>query len=83
MQKTILVTGSTDGIGLETARMLVSSGHNVLLHGRDPEKLARVETRLAALSDGGRVESRVADLSRMDAVEALAKAVAEKHAGLC
>ena len=33
-QKTILITGSTDGIGLETAKMLVSLGHNVLLHGR-------------------------------------------------
>jgi len=33
MQKTILITGLTDGIGLETARMLVSQGHHVLLHG--------------------------------------------------
>ena len=39
MQKTILVTGSTDGIGLETAKMLVSQGHHVLLHGRNPSKL--------------------------------------------
>jgi NAD(P)-dependent dehydrogenase (short-subunit alcohol dehydrogenase family) len=33
MQKTIFVTDSTDGIGLETATILVSQGHNVLLHG--------------------------------------------------
>jgi NAD(P)-dependent dehydrogenase (short-subunit alcohol dehydrogenase family) len=82
MQKTILVTGSTDGIGLETARMLVSLGHNVLLHGRNPAKLEKVERTLSALPDGGRVESYVSDLSRMADVEALAKAVAEKHAKL-
>ncbi len=82
MQKTILVTGSTDGIGLETARMLVSLGHNVLLHGRSPAKLEKVGRTLSALRDGGRVESYVSDLSRMADVEALAKAVAEKHVKL-
>jgi len=79
MQKTILVTGSTDGIGLETARMLVSQGHYVLLHGRNPAKLEDVEKTLSGLPGGGHVESYVADLSRMADVEALAKAVAEKH----
>ena len=43
MQKTILVTGSTDGIGLETARMLVLQGHHVLLHGRNPSRLEEAE----------------------------------------
>ena len=82
MQKTIFVTGSTDGIGLETARMLVSLGHHVLLHGRSPAKLEQVEKTLSALPDSGRVESYVADLSRMDDVEALAKAVVERHSKL-
>jgi NAD(P)-dependent dehydrogenase (short-subunit alcohol dehydrogenase family) len=82
MQKTILITGATDGIGLETAKKLVSLGHNVLLHGRSQEKLENVEATLSATSDGGQVESYVADLSRLADVEALAKAVAEKHAKL-
>jgi len=79
MQKTILVTGSTDGIGLETARILVSLGHNVLLHGRNPAKLEEVERTLSEIADGGRVESYVSDLSRLGNVEELAKAVAENH----
>ena len=82
MQKTILVTGATDGIGLETARMLASKGHNVLLHGRNPAKVEKVEAALSALPDHGSVESYVADLSNMDEVEAFATAVAEKHAKL-
>jgi len=82
MQKTILVTGSTDGIGLATARMLVSQGHHVLLHGRNAEKLVEVEETLYGLANGGGVESYVADLSSMAEVEALAKAVAKQHASL-
>ena len=82
MQKTILITGSTDGIGLETARMLVSLGHQVLLHGRTPAKLEQAERTLSVLPDGGRVESYVADLSGMADVEALAKDVTANHATL-
>ncbi len=82
MQKTILITGATDGIGLETARMLVSLGHYVLLHGRRPVKLEKVEKTLSALPNGGRVESYVADLSHMAEVASLANVVAEKHTKL-
>lgn len=80
MEKTILVTGATDGIGLETAKSLVSRGHIVLLHGRSSAKLETVAKALSA--EGGQVESYLADLSRMADVEAMAKAVAEKHAKL-
>ena len=79
MQKTILVTGATDGIGLETAKILVAQGHHVLLHGRNPVKLADAEKTLSALPGTGRVESYVSDLSRIADVTALAKAVAERH----
>jgi NAD(P)-dependent dehydrogenase (short-subunit alcohol dehydrogenase family) len=82
MQKAIFITGSTDGIGLETARILVSLGHNVLLHGRNPAKLEKVKKTLSAPTTDGRVESYMSDLSRIADVEALAKAVTEKHAKL-
>lgn len=82
MQKTILLTGATDGIGLETARMLVSQGHRVLLHGRNPSKLEEAKDALVALPGDGIVESYVADLSRMADVEAFAKAVTDKHTRL-
>lgn len=73
--KTILITGATDGIGLETARQLAAQGHTVLIHGRNPAKVEQVATELNA-------ESYVADLSNLTDVEALANAVAEKHATL-
>ncbi|MEM7413780.1 MAG: SDR family NAD(P)-dependent oxidoreductase [Myxococcota bacterium] len=79
MQKTILITGATDGIGLETAKSLVSQGHHVLLHGRSAKKLERVAAQLASLSAGGHLERYVADLSAMSEVDALADAVAQEH----
>ncbi|WP_461538253.1 SDR family NAD(P)-dependent oxidoreductase [Spongorhabdus nitratireducens] len=82
MQKIILITGATDGIGFETARMLVSQGHHVLLHGRNPDKLKNVQQKLSGLSDSGRIESFVADLSRLSEVKTLAETIAQQHAKL-
>jgi len=82
MQKTILITGSTDGIGLETAKILASQGHDVLLHGRNPKKLEKVQKTLLERKGVGRVEIYCADLSLMSNVEALAKTVTEKHSKL-
>jgi len=79
MQKIILITGSTDGIGLETAHMLVSQGHRVLLHGRNTNKLAQVEQTLCALPGDGCVESYAADLSNLRDVATLAEAIAKTH----
>jgi NAD(P)-dependent dehydrogenase (short-subunit alcohol dehydrogenase family) len=79
MKKIVLVTGSTDGIGFETAKMLVREGHQVLLHGRNPEKLADAKKGLAALKGDDDIEAYLADLSRLGDVETLAKAVIEKH----
>jgi short-subunit dehydrogenase len=59
MYKTILITGSTDGIGLETAKILVSQGHRVLLHGRNPAKLKAVEKTLSGLAGDDGIETYV------------------------
>ncbi|WP_417594339.1 SDR family NAD(P)-dependent oxidoreductase [Parasphingorhabdus sp.] len=79
MTKTILITGSTDGIGLETAKALSAAGHRILLHGRSGHKLADAKTVLDTIPGHGPVKIYVADLSDMAAVEALAVAVTARH----
>lgn len=79
MQKTILITGSTDGIGLETVKRLANQGHHILLHGRNKNKVEQVEKILSDLVTHGRIDSYVADLSRMKDVIALAEAIIDKH----
>lgn len=79
MQKTILITGSTDGIGLATAKQIASMGHHVLLHGRNPTKLADAEREVAQVAGTGNVECYQADLSDLEEVEAMAKALVRNH----
>lgn len=68
MTKTILVTGSTDGIGFETAKALVEFGHHVIVHGRNPAKVESVVQQLSALNTDSTIDSIVADLSKLSAV---------------
>ncbi|WP_394202963.1 SDR family NAD(P)-dependent oxidoreductase [Shewanella waksmanii] len=82
MGKTILLTGATDGIGLETAKILLAQGHNVLLHGRSNDKLAKVAEQLAPINPDIELETYVADLSQMADVKALAESVSSRHDSL-
>ena len=47
--QTVIVTGSSSGIGLDVARSFLKDGANVVLNGRDPEKLAAVAAELRAM----------------------------------
>lgn len=78
MKKTIMITGATDGIGLATAIKFASQGHHLLIHGRNPEKLKAVAAQLSALPANGKVESYLADLSKLSEVIALTNKVKEK-----
>lgn len=65
-----LVTGSTSGIGLETARLLAAEGARVVVTGRDA---TRVEE---ARSESGAALGLVADLAQPDACAELVAASA-------
>jgi NAD(P)-dependent dehydrogenase (short-subunit alcohol dehydrogenase family) len=79
MTKTILITGSTDGIGLETAKVLAGMGHTLLIHGRSDAKLADAHRELSRINGAGVIETYRADLSDVSDVEMLASAVGEEH----
>ncbi len=48
--QTVVVIGGSAGIGLETARRARAEGANVILTGRDPERLRQAASELGALS---------------------------------
>ena len=70
-----LVTGASDGIGRAFVDELLERGFNVLLHGRNHDKLERVTTDLAQQYPRRSVDFVVADASKSDHPEA---AVIEK-----
>ena len=82
MSKTIFITGSTDGIGLATAQELLGAGHQVMIHGRNAEKLQDVEKQLRTIAGETQVETYLADLSHMKDVDDLARAVTDNHSRL-
>jgi len=79
MSKIILVTGSTDGIGLITAKMLVEEGHKVIVHGRSVEKVKKVLSELISIDENAKVDGFIADFSNMKQVKSMAEEVRHKY----
>jgi NAD(P)-dependent dehydrogenase (short-subunit alcohol dehydrogenase family) len=75
MAKTHLVTGATDGIGLETAHQLGVRGHRVLVHGRTQASAAGAIEALRTRHAEGSLEPVWGDLSVMAEVRGLAAQV--------
>lgn len=73
--KTVLVTGSTDGVGRYVARKLAEAGAQVLLHGRDRERAHALADEIHGLGYRKPV-FYPADLSSLAEVRKLAEAVA-------
>lgn len=77
--KTILVTGSTDGIGKHTAERLAKEGATVLVHGRNKKKARAAAESIKTVSGNQDVHSFAADLSSMAQVRKLAAEVKNAH----
>ncbi len=71
--KTVLITGSTDGVGRHVAERLAARGWRVLVHGRDRARGEAVVERIA--QQGGEARCLVADLASLAEVRSLADAV--------
>jgi len=74
--KVVVVTGGSSGIGHATAVMMARAGARVAIVARDPAKLA--ETVREITDDGGEVHSYPADLSDMDACDAVIDRISEE-----
>jgi NAD(P)-dependent dehydrogenase (short-subunit alcohol dehydrogenase family) len=68
----VLITGATDGLGRALAERLARDGNELLVHGRDAERLARVADELAAASEGPTPRTFLADLADLAEVRRLA-----------
>ncbi len=77
--KTILITGGTNGIGKSTALVLANNGGQVVIVGRNPEKTKQVVQQIIKVTGNPSVEGLVADLSSMLQVRHLAQEFRQKH----
>ena len=76
--KTVLITGSTDGLGRELALALAADGAHVIVHGRNAERGAALVDEIKA---GGKGSARfyAADFATMQAVQDFADEIARDY----
>ncbi|MFI9581996.1 SDR family NAD(P)-dependent oxidoreductase [Streptomyces sp. NPDC052236] len=80
--KTVLITGSTQGLGRHIALDLAAKGASLLLHGRDRGRLDQVAADVRAVSPGAPVRTYLADLADLGQVRAMAARVLDAEARL-
>ena len=78
--KTVIVTGSTSGIGRATAEAFGREGAAVVIVGRSQDALAQVAAQITA--DGGRALAVAADLTDSDAPVRIVRAAVDAFGGL-
>jgi NAD(P)-dependent dehydrogenase (short-subunit alcohol dehydrogenase family) len=76
--KTVLVTGSTDGVGRYVAAQLAAAGAKVLIHGRDKERAQALADEIRRRGHSEVMFYQV-DLSSMAGTRQLANAVLADH----
>ncbi|ELZ90235.1 SDR family oxidoreductase [Haloferax sulfurifontis] len=77
---TVVVTASSAGLGRASAAALADEGANVVVCGRDPERLAATESELGDLD--GDVLGVETDITSKGDVEALVEAAVEEFGGV-
>jgi 3-oxoacyl-[acyl-carrier protein] reductase len=78
--KVALITGSSRGIGLATAKAFAEEGCRVMLSGRTANMLSDAETPLQ--SHGATVASHVADVTKPEDAERLVQATVTTFGGI-
>lgn len=76
--KTILITGSTDGIGKIVANRLATEGHHVVLHGRNPSKLSETIIEIKSTTGNENVKGYVSDFSDLKSVREMVTAILQE-----
>ena len=77
-QKTILITGGTDGIGKATVRGLVLTGATVVFTARDGEKGEKVKREIAAETNNKNIAYLICDLASFSSIRACAREFTER-----
>jgi 3-oxoacyl-[acyl-carrier protein] reductase len=74
--KTILITGSSRGIGLNIAISLIKEGHNIIINGRNKKKLINIKKKYP------KIDYICADLSKISSAKIASKKILKKFGKL-
>ena len=76
--KTVVITGSTRGLGLEMARLFRKNGWNLVINGVNPQRLEKAAEELRALPGDGAVEGFAGSVASEEELQGLLDFAVEK-----
>jgi short-subunit dehydrogenase len=75
--KTIFITGSSDGLGRQIALDFAKLGANVIVHGRDSMRLDTLLQELYTINPAGVFSSIILDVSKIGGIEESLKSITQ------
>lgn len=82
MDKTILITGASSGIGKVAAQALARQGATLVIHGRDAHKLEGLKEEIVRDFPDAKVDTLIADLCEPDQIRRMVGAFDAKYGQL-
>lgn len=78
-QKTVLITGATDGVGKQTAIQLAAKGYSIVMMVRNKTKAEQTKAEILQKTPGAMVDYILADLTSFKQVRAAAQQFNDKY----
>lgn len=82
MNKIILITGATDGIGKETAKVLARKGNTIIIHGRNKQKALNTVEELKRNTGNNNITYVLANLLSFSEIQKMANEIKQKYTHL-
>ncbi len=79
INKTILITGATDGIGKQTAIELAKLGGKIIIHGRNEERCKSVVAEIVDKTRNSNIDYLSADFASLSQVKEMANSINSKY----
>jgi NAD(P)-dependent dehydrogenase (short-subunit alcohol dehydrogenase family) len=78
MKRTILITGATDGIGKQIAKILATEGHYIIVHGRTEETCKSTLKEIKASQPDAHLDYVSADFSLLSDVNKMIETILQR-----